>query len=408
MAVKKSLKKATRRVGQAFGVSDLKDRLTEIEHLSSSNSLELLQKLEAISQKIESYQKEIAEYQKEATEYKKGAEKYQKETQDKLDRLEKTNELYFHALFKKPSESDIDMKKRFFKSLPRASGNLLLIQKGNNKLLKILDAICNKNKIPYWAHGGTLLGAVRHAGSIPWDDDVDICMMRDDIHRLEKILTKTQYRITTVYDIVNVCKQLRFRTKNPQNPCFVDIFIFDYATDSAKDINDTWQKWRTKRDQILKSTHNSKNPMIVKWQALLTVDHSDNSELSRFLDNYYEKLYGDIFGEVHTGGPGNVINAKEAKITNPDKFEYIINGLDNMSPISKPNSPRIYQKNIIFPTRRLSFDGAQISVPNDYDTYLKRIYGDYLEIPNDLVSHFHHIARDTIDVKAIQDFLKEE
>ena len=379
MAVRNSVKKATKRVGQAFGISDLKDQLARIENLSTNQSLELQNKLDAISQKIEGCQKEL---------------------QDEIDRLEKINELYFHALYKKPSESDIEMKKRFFKSLPQASGNLLLIQQGNNKLFKIFNEICNKNKIPYWTHGGTLLGAVRHGGSIPWDDDIDVCMMRDDIHKLEKVLAKTDYHITIVYDSVNVSKQLRFRSKNPNMPCFVDIFIFDYATENK---TSTWQEWLDIRNAIIERTRNSKNPILIKWQELIISDHNDNNKMSNFLDNYYEELYGDIFGKVHTGGPGNVITEKDLKTK---KAEYIIDGLDNMIPIAKPNSPRIYEKSIIFPTKKIIYDGIKVSVPNDYDTYLRRLYGDYLEIPKDIASHFHHIQRTNLDTKAIHDFLE--
>jgi lipopolysaccharide cholinephosphotransferase len=51
------------------------------------------------------------------------------------------------------------------------------------RLLKIFDAICNEAGLQYWLDGGTLLGAMRHSGFIPWDDDVDVKMPIDDYHR---------------------------------------------------------------------------------------------------------------------------------------------------------------------------------------------------------------------------------
>ena len=51
---------------------------------------------------------------------------------------------------------------------------------------KLLD-VCKKHNLPIWAEAGTLLGAVRHKGFIPWDDDMDFCMMRKDYEKLMEI-----------------------------------------------------------------------------------------------------------------------------------------------------------------------------------------------------------------------------
>ncbi|EYE54801.1 LicD family protein, partial [Bacteroides fragilis] len=58
------------------------------------------------------------------------------------------------------------------------------------ELLEVLDKICKKHNLPYWLEGGTLLGAVRHGGFIPWDDDLDVQMLRSDYKKLLKILPK--------------------------------------------------------------------------------------------------------------------------------------------------------------------------------------------------------------------------
>ena len=58
------------------------------------------------------------------------------------------------------------------------------------EMLVIVDEICRKNNIPYSLYGGTLLGAVRHQGFIPWDDDLDICLSRNNYNRLLSILEK--------------------------------------------------------------------------------------------------------------------------------------------------------------------------------------------------------------------------
>ena len=64
---------------------------------------------------------------------------------------------------------------------------LQLIQ---TEMLEVVDVFCKKHNIPYSLYAGTLLGAVRHQGFIPWDDDLDICMSRENYNRFIELWTK--------------------------------------------------------------------------------------------------------------------------------------------------------------------------------------------------------------------------
>ena len=72
--------------------------------------------------------------------------------------------------------------------VPPATGKLRLLQEGNTVLLALFARKCRENGLRYWLDYGTLLGAVRHRGFIPWDDDLDASMMRPEYDRLLELL----------------------------------------------------------------------------------------------------------------------------------------------------------------------------------------------------------------------------
>lgn len=321
--------------------------------------------------------------------------KVQEEQKQALLKQEKINDIYFNALFKKGSETDLETRKRFFSNMPPADGDSRTIQDGDLKLIKAFDEICSKHKLTYWVDGGTLLGAIRHGGFIPWDDDIDVYMSRDDIEKLKGILEDTEYRITTVYSIWNVNKEIRFKTKNPANPCFIDLFIYDYVDRYEPD---DWKKWLETKQKIIEAVQNRKEPEIKKWKEKTNVSEDTDPEIIPFVEKVFNEYYGGI------GCPVKKVLGIET--TTKAESVAIMWSLDNLYPIASPQNSRIYKNELIFPLKRIKFEDTTIFAPKDFEKYLSALYGDYYKIPEDLVSHFKHIVLDDNSREAIRQFLK--
>lgn len=117
-------------------------------------------------------------------------------------------------------------------------------------LLYVLDCVCKKYNIEYWADGGTMLGAIRHQGFIPWDDDIDIIMTRDNYDRLcgvgEKEFTEPYFFQTEYTDPGSLRGHAQLRNSNTSGileseykysysfnqGIFIDIFPLDFIPDN--------------------------------------------------------------------------------------------------------------------------------------------------------------------------------
>lgn len=131
----------------------------------------------------------------------------------------------------------------FFKvsDIKPAIGDLRIIQLASNTLLRRFKEICDCHNITYWLDYGTLLGACRNGGFIPWDDDIDIGMMRLDFEKLERVLYhNSDFRLSewlhlnNEYDVHCRVKKFMFADKNCN--LFIDIFCYDFCSCKDKDI----------------------------------------------------------------------------------------------------------------------------------------------------------------------------
>lgn len=249
------------------------------------------------------------------------------------------------------------------------------------KVLYEIDRVCKKNNIKYFADFGTLLGAVRHNGFIPWDDDIDICMLREDFECFLEVAPKQLCNGYSVYNyrnndnywgfVARVVAQdkICFNKEHLDNFCQfpyiagVDIFPMDYVTNDEQ-----FEEARCKKARIL-----------IEIADYIYENHPDNIRLEYF--------FGVIKKECDITVPSGLTDIALRKFlyseaekifscVSKESAEYITKMMPNW--IYKSNL-RI-NKNYFSETIYLPFENIEVPVPIDYDILLKNRYGNYMKI----------------------------
>ena len=176
------------------------------------------------------------------------------------------------------------------RTLPKAVGGLRLIQVANTALLKLLADAMSRNGLDYWIESGTLLGAVRHKGFIPWDDDIDISMTRADYLKIEDVIAKELPESEGFKAIRADC--IRFQLIG--TPCRIDIFPYDIyhvsTSDQERAEKEIWDAWRTLHEKIK-----------LDWRRLNTDGHILSGMSFDEIDSANANLVKAHTGETATG-----------------------------------------------------------------------------------------------------------
>ncbi len=290
------------------------------------------------------------------------------------------NESVYHAvnqfLSKRNPSATLSEKEMYFLNIPMAGGKLRLLQMNAVILLKMFDEICEKHGLTYWAIAGTLLGAIRHKGFIPWDDDVDVGMLRPDIYKLEKII-KEEYPNIKFEKKVHSDRRDTFRhykiALEGQECAFIDIFAFDVCNIPVDKLEG---RIRSNKDRIRRFTDQYKHKNGIKeWASL---NDEQRAGVITILS---------VFSE---GTDALCI----------DKGRSIGYGADTLMPLMVGVSA--YDTKTIFPCKSTSFENIEIKIPSNYHLFLESYFGDYYTISNAFSKKRVDLTPDNIrDIKKI-------
>jgi len=282
----------------------------------------------------------------------------------KIDQYGYQNQMMFWWQLTPPDGSLIETKKQFFLHIPKAEGNIRLMQIGSNYLLQNFKHICEENDIRFWLIGGTLLGAVRHNGYIPWDDDVDLGMMKEDVKRFSDALkhfpNTEQFSFERWFNATLLCQCMKFKFNDDSSPFFIDILYYDYAGNTSLET----AMLQTKIDDVRISSRNAVKALS-----------------SSFKKHYFEEpLIGD-------DGPSldGVLQKERQKLPDVDKKLFIYRSIEMFSDEFVTGKNRLIPVKIMFPTTIAEFEGELYPIPCEYDTYLKLEFMDYYSLPRDMI-----------------------
>ena len=258
-------------------------------------------------------------------------------------------------------------------------------------ILKDFIRICNKYDLPYFATGGTAIGALRHQGFIPWDDDIDVCMLRADYDRFMEVAPKElgdQYifmdaHTETSYPLMfekMIKRGTRFiedayQQANYPLGIFIDIFPYDKAPEDEK-LRRKWQKktWQIGRMHVLALIPDPKLP-----DQLSGIKKGIASFGCRFL-HYLFKLIRLTPAKTYRKYLQWATTCPE-----PDSDLYI-----DYSYLTGENL--MIRTREAFPVIEIPFEDITVSVVRNYDAFLRPEYGDYMSLPPEGQRHNHYAA----------------
>lgn len=256
------------------------------------------------------------------------------------------------------------------------------IQSVSLNILKFIATLCEREGFRYTLMYGTLIGAVRHKGYIPWDDDVDIMMPRPDYERFLKYVKTHKdemgpYQLFTpespgyLYNISRVSDSRYTIVKKTEKDCGMGIFIDVYPWDGLGDDYDTALDLLTKSRQIcntLCDVINDNVPKQLNWKGKLVYIIKRGLHRLKGLNHYRSLL----------NYASRTYNYDSSKYIGPAAWFFM-----------KPQTV-LFERADFEKFVKIPFEDGEFYVPEKYDKILTQEYGDYMTPPPEDQRVYHH------------------
>lgn len=232
------------------------------------------------------------------------------------------------------------------------------------KMLLVFDAFCEDHGLEYFLAGGSALGAVRHKGFIPWDDDIDLAMLRPDFEKLERILAEQGNKIGE-YDYSPVIGQIV-----PDAPIGHLLYLpegnYDKADAPKLDIHpiDGLPKagWKRKIQRFFS---------VVHYMAVYRHPTKNKGKAAHMISKLLVATTSDKMFDRYAKMSRKVIAAHDARRAMQVCSLFGLAGYAN----------EVMDRELLVPYQRTEFEGHLLPVPCKEKEYLGKLYGDYTALP---------------------------
>lgn len=267
------------------------------------------------------------------------------------------NEYLFWLSQMQPGETMQQTKERVFLQMPKATGRLRNIQLAENYILRRVKEVCDNNGMELFLVGGTLMGAVRHKGFIPWDNDVDIGMLKHDYLKLRTLLENDpELVVQYCYNYREGLKvsKVKFRAVDV---FWIDILVFDYIDVTEETLDRVWAETQRANKEHIRRIQELASPYLneqgCRPQANSELDRQTAEFEERQMRDFPQFGHGDYFCEP--------INCPWWS-----RDERGIRKVSDYFPLLKDE---------------VEFEGQRYSVWKHYERALGYSYGDYWKLP---------------------------